>query len=243
MRTLFISDIHLSEARPDLTQAFIQFLHTDAMNADSLYILGDLFDFWIGDDDPSEFSHTIQQAIRKVSDHGVACFFIHGNRDFLIGTKFKQTTGMTVLDEISCINLYGSKVVILHGDILCLEDERYLSFRAKVHQPWLQWCFNLLPFFVRQHIVSKIQVGTRSDKSTKPYDIMDVNQQEVVRVMDENNVKMMIHGHTHRPNIHEFCQSNNQYTRIVLGDWGNELSYLEFTQTGYQLKSCTITEK
>jgi UDP-2,3-diacylglucosamine hydrolase len=243
MRTLFISDIHLSESRPDLTQAFIQFLQTDAMQADSLYILGDLFDFWIGDDDSSEFAHIIQQAIRKVSDHGVSCFFIHGNRDFLIGTKFEQATGMALLDEVSCIDLYGSKVVILHGDLLCLEDERYLSFRAKVHQPWLQWCFNQLPFFVRQRIVSKVQVGIKSDKSTKSYDIMDVTQQEVLRVMDKYHVKMMIHGHTHRPSIHEINQSNHYYTRIVLGDWGNELSYLEFTQTGYRLKSRTITEK
>lgn len=240
MRTLFISDIHLSPTRPQLTHALIDFLEQQAMNAEALYILGDLFDFWIGDDDQSEFATQILNALKAVADSGVKCCFVSGNRDFLVGRGFARRTGFQLLDEVSKIDLYGTPTVILHGDTLCLEDIGYLAFRTKVRQPWLQWLFNRLPFVWRRKIVARVQISAKSEKSTKSYDIMDVTQQEVVRVMNENQVNLMIHGHTHRPDIHSFEVQQQQCTRVVLGDWGKNLSYFEVKPDGYQLISCKI---
>ncbi len=240
MRTLFISDIHLSPSQPGLTKAFIDFLEQQTDNTDALYILGDLFDFWIGDDDSGDFAISIMQSLKAVSDKGVKGYFVQGNRDFLVGKRFSRKTGFKLLDDISTVDLYGTQAVILHGDTLCLEDTGYLAFRAKVHQPWLQWIFNRLPFSVRKKIVASIQNSAKSEKSTKSYDIMNVTQDEVIRVMNQHNVDLMIHGHTHRPDIHNFHSSDNLRTRIVLGDWGKDVSYLEITPAGYRLISYPI---
>lgn len=233
MRTLFISDVHLSLNDPSSLQAFLAFLEQEAIDADALYILGDLFDFWIGDDDPSEFAQTVIQALKKVTDTGTQGYFVQGNRDFLVGKRFSRQTGFHLLGDVTAVNLYGRSAVILHGDTLCLDDIRYLAFRAKVHQPWLQFIFNHLPFAFRKKIVSKIQAGVKDDKSTKAYDIMDVSQDEVIKVMNENHVHLMIHGHTHRPKIHKFSLMNQDYSRVVLGDWQTRVNYLEIRAHDY----------
>ncbi|TOP06377.1 UDP-2,3-diacylglucosamine diphosphatase, partial [Vibrio parahaemolyticus] len=139
MTTLFISDLHLTPSRPDITECFITFMRTEAKNAEALYVLGDLFEFWVGDDDKTPFANQIRTEFKTLTDQGVPVFFIQGNRDFLLGERFCKETGITLLDDVCTIDLYGTKAVILHGDTLCIDDVEYQKFRKTVHQPWLQW--------------------------------------------------------------------------------------------------------
>ncbi|MGF1748882.1 MULTISPECIES: UDP-2,3-diacylglucosamine diphosphatase [Vibrio] len=236
MTTLFISDLHLSPSLPDTTECFIKFMRHEAVHADALYVLGDLFEFWIGDDDPSDFAESIRHEFKQLTNSGVPCFFLQGNRDFLLGKRFCRDTGVTLLHEQTVIDLYGKKVVVLHGDTLCTDDTKYLAYRAKVNQPWLQWIFNRLPFFTRQRIVNKIQGDIRVEKVEKSLDIMDVAQSAVETVMKAEDVGMMIHGHTHRPNIHTFNLGTEEYTRIVLGDWYTQGSVLVCTPEKQELQ-------
>lgn len=236
MHTLFISDLHLSPKRPDITQCFTQFMRTEARQADALYVLGDLFDFWIGDDDPTPFAQQIKTEFQQLTASGVPCFFVHGNRDFLIGQRFAKETGVTLLGQETVIDLYGTSAVILHGDTLCIEDVRYLAFREKVHKPWLQWIFNRLPYAFKKRIVKRVQSDIRSDKEQKAMEIMDVTPSEVLQVMQNHHVDLMIHGHTHRPAIHHLMGIDNKI-RIVLGDWYNQGSILRYSPQGYELES------
>lgn len=215
-------------------------MHHEAPSADALYVLGDLFDFWTGDEDPSEFAREIKNEFLALTDKGVPCYFIKGNRDFLIGQRFAKDTGISLLEEEVTIDLYGHRVVILHGDTLCTEDVRYLAFRRKVHQPWLQKLYKCLPFCLKTRIVSKIKQDIRQDKSTKSLDIMDVTQQEVDRVMTRHQSDLMIHGHTHRPNIHQWEHNGKQRTRVVLGDWYTQGSILVCSEHGYELQTRTL---
>jgi UDP-2,3-diacylglucosamine hydrolase len=235
MRTLFISDLHLSPQQPQLTEAFVDFLRTEATQAEALYILGDLFDFWIGDDDCSRFANLVRSSLKALTSQGVKCYFIHGNRDFLVGNRFSNETGVELLPEVTRIKLNGQNCVILHGDTLCLDDVRYLAFRAKIQQPWLQWVFKRLPFRLRQKIVSKVQSGVQNDKSNKSLAIMDVTPSEVINVMEQHNATIMIHGHTHKPNIEALSANGLNRTRIVLGDWGKKIYYLDVSADEYKL--------
>lgn len=236
MTTLFISDLHLSPSRPDISDCFFSFIENEAIHADALYVLGDLFEFWIGDDDNSSFNQAIKNAFKQLADKGVPCFFIQGNRDFLIGKRFALESAMTLLPEVSIIDLYGKKVMIMHGDTLCIDDHKYQAYREKVHLPWLQFLYNRLPLFIKKKIVSKIQSDIGEDKKEKSLEIMDVNQQEVERIMDQYGVDLLIHGHTHRPDIHNFVSTNGHKQRIVLGDWYQQGSILSFSSAeSYQL--------
>ena len=216
-------------------------MKNEAVEADALYVLGDLFEFWIGDDDKSEFATSIRQAFIDLVKTGVPCYFTQGNRDFLVGKKFAKQTGVKLLDEVSTIDIYGRKAVVLHGDTLCTEDVKYLAFREKVHQPWLQWVFNRIPFFIKKKIVSKVQSDIKDDKQTKSLDIMDVTQQEVEDVMERNSVDLMIHGHTHRPQKHNFQINKLQCSRIVLGDWYKQASVLVVTPDHFDLQTRQLT--
>lgn len=236
MKTLFISDLHLSPSRPDITRCFTHFMREEAIHADALYILGDLFEFWIGDDDKSAFATSIREEFKQLTKHGVPCYFSHGNRDFLIGKRFAKQTDMVLLEEEAVIDLYGQKIVVLHGDTLCTDDVKYLAYREKVHQPWLQWVFNRIPFFIKTKIVGKVQSDIGNEKQTKSLDIMDVNLDAVSRCLANHSASMMIHGHTHRPNVHQVNDTNAPYTRIVLGDWYEQGSVLVFTPEGYSLE-------
>ncbi|MDA0147170.1 UDP-2,3-diacylglucosamine diphosphatase [Vibrio sp. LaRot3] len=219
MTTLFIADLHLSPSTPEINRCFINFMRKEAITADALYVLGDLFDFWVGDDDKSDFANMVRAEFKHLTDNGVPCYFTKGNRDFLVGKRFAKQTGIQLLGDETVIDLYGRKAVLLHGDTLCTLDTKYLEFRAKVNQPWLQWLFNRIPMFIKRKIVRKIQMGARSDKKNKSLDIMDVTPSEVVKVMQQHQVDLMIHGHTHRPNMHHFDSNGQKMTRIVLGDW------------------------
>lgn len=223
-KTYFIADLHLSENRPDLTALFVDFMQIQAKDAEKLYILGDLFDFWIGDDEQSPLIDLVKQQICTLTQKGVACYFIRGNRDFLIGKKFAQSCGLTLLPDYQVIDLYGTPTLLCHGDTLCTDDEAYQRYRTKVHQKWRQWLFLHLPLKVRLKIAEKIRAKSKQDKQYKPHQIMDVNEEFVLKIMRQFNVSQLIHGHTHRQNQHKIPP---HFERIVLGDWGKKSSVLE----------------
>ncbi|MDG2917106.1 UDP-2,3-diacylglucosamine diphosphatase [Bisgaard Taxon 10/6] len=225
-KTYFIADLHLSETRPNLTALFVDFMRHRAPEADAVYILGDLFDFWIGDDERSPLIDTVKHEIREVVKQSVPCYFIHGNRDFLLGERFAADCGLQLLPEYQVIDLYGEPTLLCHGDTLCTDDLDYQSFRRKVHQPWLQWLFRRLPLKVRLKIARNIRTKSLQDKQNKSRAMMDVNVEFTRRMFDRFQVKRLIHGHTHRQNIHQIPP---HFERIVLGDWGDKASILEVT--------------
>ncbi|CED71775.1 UDP-2,3-diacylglucosamine hydrolase [Aliivibrio wodanis] len=235
MTTLFISDLHLSPLRPDITDCFLDFMTTEAVHAEKLYVLGDLFEFWIGDDDNSPFNILIKDAFKALTQQGVECYFTQGNRDFLLNKRFCKETGVQLLDDHTVINIDGESVLVMHGDTLCIDDIKYQEFRAKVHQPWLQWVFNRIPLFIRQRIVKNVQDKIKAKKQHKTLTIMDVTQSEVEKVMSEKGVKRLIHGHTHRPDVHSFINHDEKMIRIVLGDWYKQGSILEYKNNKYTL--------
>ncbi|MFV0575106.1 MAG: UDP-2,3-diacylglucosamine diphosphatase [Vibrio sp.] len=243
MTTLFIADLHLSPLRPDITDCFLRFMQEEATQAQALYVLGDLFEFWIGDDDDSPFIVTIKNAFQQLTQSGVKCFFIQGNRDFLLGKRFCKETGITLLPDTAVIDLYGTPTLILHGDTLCTKDEKYQEFRKTVHQPWLQTLFNLIPLFIRKKIVQRVQNKIRLQKHQKQMDIMDVTPEEVVSELENNQVQQMIHGHTHRPNIHQHQTKLGVATRTVLGDWYEQGSILVCTENGCELQNRPFSTK
>ncbi|MDH6633662.1 UDP-2,3-diacylglucosamine hydrolase [Lelliottia sp. 489] len=235
MATLFIADLHLQTEEPAITAGFLRFLQGEARSADALYILGDLFEAWIGDDDPNPLHREIAAAIKALVDSGVPCFFIHGNRDFLIGKRFARESGMTLLPEEQVLDLYGRKVLIMHGDTLCTDDTGYLAFRAKVHTPWIQTLFLALPLFIRNRIAAKMRAGSKAANSSKSLSIMDVNPQAVIEVMEKHRVQWLIHGHTHRPDVHTLSANGEPAHRVVLGAWHTEGSMVKVTPDGIEL--------
>ncbi|EGT0638958.1 MULTISPECIES: UDP-2,3-diacylglucosamine diphosphatase [Citrobacter] len=235
MATLFIADLHLCTEEPAITAGFLRFLAGDARQADALYILGDLFEAWIGDDDPNPLHHQIAAAIKSLVDSGVPCFFIHGNRDFLLGKRFARESGMTLLPEEKMLDLYGRKVLIMHGDTLCTDDAGYQAFRAKVHQSWLQKLFLALPLFIRQRIAAKMRANSKAANSSKSLEIMDVNQQAVIAELENHQVQWLIHGHTHRPAVHELTANGQPAFRVVLGAWHSEGSMIKVTPHDVEL--------
>ncbi|MDC0726608.1 UDP-2,3-diacylglucosamine diphosphatase [Phytobacter diazotrophicus] len=235
MATLFIADLHLQTEEPAITAGFLRFLTGTARQADALYILGDLFEAWIGDDDPTPLHRDIAAAIKALVDSGVPCYFIHGNRDFLLGKRYARESGMQLLPEEKVLDLYGRKVLIMHGDTLCTDDAGYQAFRAKVHKPWLQRLFLALPLFVRQRIAARMRAGSRAANSNKSMDIMDVNLQAVVEAMQKHHVQWLIHGHTHRPAIHTLTANGQVAHRVVLGAWHHEGSMVSVTANNVEL--------
>ena len=239
-KTYFIADLHLSENRPHLLALFRQFMQEQAPQAEKLYILGDLFDFWIGDDEHSNLISEVQQLIRHLTEQGVPCYFQHGNRDFLIGKKFANACGLTLLPTYQVIDLYGTPTLLCHGDTLCVDDVKYQHYRKKVHQKWRQWLFLHLPLKVRLKIAEKIRAKSRQDKQVKSTEIMDVNADFVQQMFAQFHVTQMIHGHTHRQKHHEIPP---HFHRIVLGDWGETSSLLEVTPHSIKFVNDTLRRK
>jgi UDP-2,3-diacylglucosamine hydrolase len=219
MRTLFISDLHLHETRPQITRAFFHFLHTQAAGAEQLYILGDFFDAWIGDDDDSPLNTDVAHELKKLSDSGTQIFLMHGNRDFLLGEKFAAQASAQLIAEGTVITLYGCPTLLLHGDDLCIDDTDYIAFRQQVRSP--QWQQHILaqPLAARRALAAQLREKSQAMNSLKAEDIMDVSQAEVIRVMQTAGVSRLIHGHTHRPARHALSINGNAAERIVLGDW------------------------
>ncbi len=237
MCTLFIADLHLSEHEPAITAGFLRFLHEDAIQADSLYILGDLFDYWIGDDDNNPLHREIASALKTVQQQGVTCYFIHGNRDFLLGSRFAKESGVILLPQEKVLELYGKRVLILHGDTLCTDDESYQRYRKRVHTPWVQRLFLLLPLSIRQKIAVKMRANSQSVNSRKSEAIMDVNQQAVIDTFERYQADWMIHGHTHRPFVHEVPLHDKTVYRGVLGAWHHQGSMFKVTDKSIDLIS------
>jgi UDP-2,3-diacylglucosamine hydrolase len=235
MATFFIADIHLCAQEPAITAGFLRFLREDAPQADALYILGDLFEAWIGDDDPQPLHGDIAAALNTLHQQGVPCFFIHGNRDFLVGRRFARDSSMQILPETKLLQLYGRRLLILHGDTLCTDDISYQKFRKKVRNPLIQKIFLALPLKWRLSIAARMRANSKASNRGKSLDVMDVNPQAVINAMQENRAEWMIHGHTHRPAIHDVPLNGKTGHRAVLGAWHEEGSMITVSADGIEL--------
>lgn len=216
---LLISDLHLQPERPALTEAFLRFLDERALKAQQLYLLGDLFEYWAGDDDlSSPFNQQIVAALRRVSDAGVQTFWIAGNRDFLVGSGFAEACGLALLPETWVIEAGGQRIALLHGDAQCTSDVKYMAFRAQVRQPAWQEQFLSMPLEQRKQIIAGLREQSKQGHTEKSYEIMDVTPAAIAEVFAQTGTSVMIHGHTHRPALHEVDGKR----RYVLPDWEPE---------------------
>jgi UDP-2,3-diacylglucosamine hydrolase len=241
MTTLFISDLHLSPENEALIRLTTEFLSTGTKGIESLYLLGDVFNTWLGDDIvPVEFEALITQ-LQQLHQAGIKTYLMVGNRDFMMGKRFAARCGCQLIADPTVINLYGVKTLLIHGDSLCIDDVSYQRYRRKTRNKFLQWCFLHLPVRYRQGISDKIKQKSREQKQSKSTMIMDVNQLEVSRLMQEYGVQYLIHGHTHRPAIHSFTLANKPAYRIVLGDWENKVSILKCNDQQFVLSDHRIS--
>ena len=216
---LLISDLHLQPERAALTEAFLRFLDERALKARQLYLLGDLFEYWAGDDDLSApFHQQIVAALRRVSDAGVQLFWIAGNRDFLVGSGFAEACGLTLLPETWVIEAGGQRIALLHGDAQCTADVKYMEFRAQVRQPAWQQQFLSMPLAQRKQIIAGLREKSKEGHADKSYEIMDVTPAAIADVFAQTGTSIMIHGHTHRPALHVVDGKR----RYVLPDWEPE---------------------
>lgn len=236
MTTLFISDLHLEADRPDIGKQFLKFLETDAKEADDLYILGDLFEAWVGDDDPNTHYFTIKRALRKIVDRSIPVYFMHGNRDFMIGSGFANETGVKILDDPHKVTMYGQKVLLSHGDKLCTDDVQYQKIRKMTRDPEWQATMLAKPLKDRLRMAAEARRQSLEQTLNLSMNIMDVNQKAVVDVMRKNSVDILLHGHTHRPAVHEVDLGNRKAKRIVLGDWYTQGSVVRWDSRGPKLE-------
>jgi UDP-2,3-diacylglucosamine hydrolase len=238
--TYFIADLHLAQNRPDMTTCFLRFLKNEATQAQRLYILGDLFEAWIGDDDDSAYLTKIANALSTLSALGTTIYYIHGNRDFLLGHRFAKKSAMILLPEIDLIELYGKSVVIMHGDTLCTRDVGYQKFRKKSRSWWWQAIVKNLPLSLRKKMAADYRKKSAAATAMKPQDIMDVTPDEVIQCLESYDSQLLIHGHTHRPAVHELTANNKEAKRIVLGDWYEQGAWLKVTPTSMQLMNTPL---
>lgn len=227
MTTLFISDLHLEESRPDITGAFLAFLSERAAGVERLFILGDFFEAWIGDDERTPLQEQVAGALKALSDSGTDIFLMHGNRDFLIGADFCRRAGATLLDDPTVIDLYGTPALLLHGDSLCTADVEYQRFRTAMRNPQMQQVMLARPLKDRQQMARQLRDMSMAKNQGKAEAIMDVTPEEVVRVLERHGVQLMIHGHTHRPAVHQLRANDQDARRMVLGDWDTHVWWLE----------------
>ncbi len=231
---LFLSDLHLEDSEPQRTQWFLSFLTGPAREAAAVYILGDLFEFWIGDDAPSVSAQETARALSELRANGVPCYFIHGNRDFLLGKRYAEAAGLELLPETCVIDLYGTPTLLLHGDTLCTDDVKYQAFRRQMRSPLWQAGILALPIKQRLKLAIKARGASTEHTGTSSMDIMDVNQDAVKAAFESHGVTRMIHGHTHRPAVHQVDLEGNSAERIVLADWYDQGSYLSLSEEGFE---------
>lgn len=219
MSTYFISDLHLEIPHSNATRIFLNFLNNKAIDADAVYILGDLFTLWLGDDDNSRLAILIKKALKQLTTQGIKTYFMHGNRDFLIGKKFAADTGITLLTDPTTVTIYGKKMLLMHGDLLCIDDIKYQAFCRKVHSKTFQTRILCMPLWSRRLLA--LFARYRSKRHTRITDlaIQDVNQDEVQRYLKRHGTNLLIHGHTHRPATHQLMINNKPAQRIVLAAW------------------------
>ncbi|MCW8157921.1 UDP-2,3-diacylglucosamine diphosphatase [Stutzerimonas stutzeri] len=231
---LLISDLHLEEERPDITRAFLHFLETRAGQAEALYILGDFFEVWIGDDAMTPFQRSIAQALRSLSGSGTRIYLMHGNRDFMLGKSFCHAAGCTLLADPSVVELNGERVLLMHGDSLCTRDEGYMRLRRLLRNPLSLFILRNLPLSTRRKLARKLRNESRTQTRMKASDIIDVTPELIHRVLAEHGVQTLIHGHTHRPAMHELEVNGQPARRIVLGDWDHQGWALQVDENGFQ---------
>jgi UDP-2,3-diacylglucosamine hydrolase len=232
---LFISDLHLDAGHPETTLRFATFMQHEARSASELYILGDLFEAWIGDDDDDSRLMPIVAALRAVTRSGVPCAVMHGNRDFLIGTQFCAATGCRLLGDYERIEINGEPVLLTHGDLLCTDDTRYQALRGQLRSPAWQRDFLAKTVAERRKIATDLREMSAVEIAAKSEYIMDVNQGTVERTMREHDVRLLLHGHTHRPAVHRFTLDGRPAQRIVLGAWYEQESFVRWDADGPKL--------
>ena len=235
MTTLFVSDLHLEADRPDIGEQFLAFLDDEAAGAEALYILGDFFEAWVGDDDPDTYYASIKNALRELTDRGVPVYFMHGNRDFMIGDRFAGETGVVLLPDPSPAELYGKSVLLSHGDALCTDDAEYQQVRLMTRNPEWQAMMLEKPLEERLAIAAQARERSKARNAGLPEEIMDVNADAVASLIEEHGVDILLHGHTHRPAIHEVAVGDRFALRIVLGDWYEQGSVLRWDEDGLEL--------
>jgi UDP-2,3-diacylglucosamine hydrolase len=241
MSRLFVSDVHLDASAPAAIEQFLGFLDTHAKNAEALYILGDLFEVWIGDDEADADKKVVAAALRALTTRGVACFVLHGNRDFLLGRGFCDETGCRLLPDPVVAEFDGERVLLTHGDALCVDDHSYQELRSVVRTaPW-QRRFLALPLSDRELLANQARAGSRQHTSRTIPKIMDVNLDAVAQAFRVAEVRRMIHGHTHRPGIHDTVIDGTPTQRIVLGAWHEQGSYLVYERGTYELRELART--
>ena len=237
MTALFISDLHLTAGDSKTTRRFVDFIDGPARAARELYILGDLFEAWIGDDDDDPRIAPIIEALRRLTNAGVPCALMHGNRDFLLGQRFCELTGCRLLGDYERVTLFGQPVLLTHGDLLCTDDARYLTLRAELRSPEWQREFLGKPLDERRQIASDLRQLSATEIAAKSDAIMDVNQVAVERTMREFDVTLLLHGHTHRPAVHRFTLDGEPAARIVLGAWYEQASIVRWTAEDFAFET------
>lgn len=235
MSTLFVSDVHLNDSRPTIVRAFLDFLDQKARRADALFILGDLFDEWLGDDDDKSPHPQVCDALAALTASGLPVSVVHGNHDFLLGKDFARRTGCTLLGDHTVIDIYGTPTLIMHGDTLCTRDVKYQNFRKLARNRLVQRMFLSLSLAKRAEKAASISSESKKDVALKADDIMDVTDEAVTAIMRKHDVRHLVHGHTHRPAVHDFSLDGETATRIVLGDWYEHDSVLIWKPSGFRL--------
>ena len=235
MTTLFISDLHIDAAQPAIAAQFLRFLKADALAADALYILGDLFESWIGDDAADAAQSAVIEGLRALTGAGVPCFVMHGNRDFLLGERFAAASGALLLPDPLLVTLYGRPLLLMHGDALCTDDTAYQRLRATVRDPDWQRRFLALGVAERRTLAAAARSGSRAHTAALQYEIADVNAAAVEAVLRAAGAATLLHGHTHRPAMHAVDVDGRACTRIVLGDWYTQGSVLRWSADGHDL--------
>ena len=237
MTTLFISDLHIDAARPAIIGQFLRFLETEAKSAAALYILGDLFESWIGDDAPDPTQAAAIAGLRALTSRGVPCFVMHGNRDFLLSRQFCGMSGAQLLPDPLIVTLYGEPVLVMHGDALCTDDRAYQRLRATVRDADWQRQFLALPIESRRALAGAARAGSQAHTAAMEHGITDVNPDSVAMALRAAGTSTLLHGHTHRPAIHALEVDGRPRTRIVLGDWYDQGSVLRWDSRGPELQS------
>lgn len=237
MRYLFLSDLHLEAERPDITRAFLRCLDERAVGCEAVYVLGDFFEVWLGDDDPNPLGDQVAAALTRLADTGVKIFLMHGNRDFLLGRRFCVKAKASLLPDPAVITLNGEEVLLMHGDSLCIDDVSYMKMRRWLRNPVSLALLKALPLSTRHRIGRKLRSESQTRTRMKASDITDVNQQAVEHAMRRHDVRVLIHGHTHRPAVHLLEINGQAAQRIVLGDWDRKGWVLEVDDAGYRLES------
>jgi len=235
--TLFISDLHIDASRPQICEQFLSFLETDARDAEALYILGDLFESWVGDDAADPAQTAAIAGLRSLTDHGIPCFVMHGNRDFLLAAQFCRMSGAALLPDPLIVTLYGEPVLVMHGDALCTDDHAYQRLRATVREADWQRQFLALSIVSRRALAGAARVGSQAHTAAVEYAITDVNTDSVAMALRTAGTATLLHGHTHRPAIHALQVDGRPCTRIVLGDWYDQGSVLRWDHNGPELSS------